>query len=150
MCITGSHADDTHMASVVGDDHPHIHVGHTDNTHTHTHTAINRDDNNDGNNDNEKQGRATTTIIIVIIVVATREKQKKEKFRQNRGTLLLTRWLVPSLATIATTQTTALVGYRNQWVAEKEHGPSNQARSVRKNCRNTCIHKYEQSTEPRP
>ena len=36
VCITASHADDTHMASVVGDDHPHVHVGHTDNTHTHT------------------------------------------------------------------------------------------------------------------
>ena len=39
----------THMAVVVGDDHAHAHVGHTDThkTHTrHTNTAINRDDNN--------------------------------------------------------------------------------------------------------
>ena len=77
VCITGSHADDTHMASVVGDDHPHIHVGLTDTHKRHTHTAINRDNDNDGN---EKQRRAATTIIIIVIivVVATRHLGSKQ------------------------------------------------------------------------
>ena len=66
------------MASVVGDDHPHVHDGHTDTHKTHTrHTQDTQTQQSTvttttDNNNNEKRRRATTTIIIAIIVVATR------------------------------------------------------------------------------
>ena len=59
VCITGSHADDTHMASVVGDDPPHVQVGHTDTHKTHTQQSIMMMTTTatTGNNDHEKRGR---------------------------------------------------------------------------------------------
>ena len=145
VCITGSHADDTHGCGGGrrSSSHPRRTHRHTQDTHTQQSTVTTTTTTTKSRGGQQRPSSSSSLSWL------RQERNQKQKFRQNRGTLLLTSWLVASLTTFATTQTTALVGYRNQWVAEKEHGPSNQARRVRKNCRNTYKHKYEQIGERR-
>ena len=75
MCITGSHADDTHMASVVGDDHPHTHFGHTD---THTNTQQSTVTTATTETKRMTSAATTTIIIVIIVVVATRHLGSKQ------------------------------------------------------------------------
>ena len=140
VCITGSHADETHgrRCGRRSSSRPCRTHRHTQDKHTQQSTVTTTTSTTKSVGGLQRPSSSSSLSWL------RQERNQKQKFRQNRGTLLLTRWLVPSLATIATTQTTALVGYRNQWVAEEEHGPSNQARSVYRSTVNT--HAYTRTS----